>query len=225
MSQPKIITFGVASKTSPKSEGLQLALQYLSASPSDYSILTSLAKSKVHEQPAGVDEGDRGVRNRMISAETLFDEQGVEPDYIISAENYIVPETDQYNAKPLGSELNEEDIGNKFIPEFYLDEDWYDLAIVGIKPLGSRIMSFAHSDKVIFPAAAVKATWEKGPNNRDGFTQYTVGKTLQEMGIVQDHQDPHVDLPGLSGIEKITNQSRTIYLRDAYITLLKKVGF
>jgi len=77
---------------------------------------------------------------------------------------------------------------------------WVDRAVVTCQSADGQQYFIAHSDGVEFPAQAVEATRQRG------FQEWTVGKVMAEMGIVQQHDDPHLELAG---------KSRAAYLQEA----------
>lgn len=64
------------------------------------------------------------------------------------------------------------------------------------------------SEEVTFPFEAVQETIKRG------FNKWTVGKVMQEMRLVTQHDDPHKDLSG---------KSRKEYLIDAISAALLKL--
>ncbi len=73
---------------------------------------------------------------------------------------------------------------------------YIDRAVVAIAR-GDEDPQYTLSDGVEFPAAAVEIARERG------FEQWTVGKIMAEMGIVNRHDDPHLDLSGKSRADYI----------------------
>ena len=187
----------VGSKAGPKTEAAQKAMEKSGFDPADFLIIPTPAKSEVHDQPAGLHEINLGCTNRLRGGMELSKSVVSTAALIITSENGIVPRTDQYSSKELGTSLIGSHIGTRFIPEFYLEdteEYWYDLAASGILHPTTGTIKTNFSDKVEFPVQYVRETWEKGENKRDGFISNTVGQTLADRGIVENHQDPHVDL-------------------------------
>ena len=71
--------------------------------------------------------------------------------------------------------------------------DWVDYAIVLASVPGYGAMGWVRSQAVTFPSEAVEFT----ANKEGGFVLNTVGKTLAELGFVQQHDDPHFELSGI----------------------------
>lgn len=65
-----------------------------------------------------------------------------------------------------------------------------------------------YGEGVEFPRGSVEEA------RRRGFDQWTVGKVMQEQGLVRQHDDPHLDLSG---------KSRAEYIRDAVVAAAKKL--
>jgi non-canonical (house-cleaning) NTP pyrophosphatase len=98
----------------------------------------------------------------------------------------------------------------------YEDKDngeWYDFGAVFIYMPGYDSVSRT-TDACQFPTDAVLATI----NKPGGFVDNTVGKTLAEMGLVRLHDDPHLDLMGLSRRQLIADAVEELfqYLINAY---------
>jgi hypothetical protein len=51
---------------------------------------------------------------------------------------------------------------------------------------------------------------------RRGFDTWTVGKVMEEQGLIRQHDDPHLDLSGTS---------RAVYLADAVRVAAARVTF
>lgn len=85
----------------------------------------------------------------------------------------------------------------------YYEDRWLDYAIVLAYIPDYGTMTWVRSEAVEFPKEAVEITY----NKVGGFVKNTVGKTLQEMGIVRLYTDPHLDLVG---------KSRTVILADSF---------
>lgn len=128
------------------------------------------SSSDVNEQPVGLNEALDGAENRIWSAMAINRKQAL---------RFSQPICDYY----LGIE--------NYI---YQHQDaWYDCAVVAIANR-NKILKWVCSTEVEFPSAAVIATQRKP----GGFAKNTVGKTLQEMGLVTLHDDPHLGLTGIS---------------------------
>lgn len=80
---------------------------------------------------------------------------------------------------------------------------WLDYAIVLAYIPTYNVLTWVRSEAVQFPTEVVDITCRKP----GGFQSNTVGKTLQLMGLVQDHADPHLDLVG---------KSRSVILADSF---------
>jgi non-canonical (house-cleaning) NTP pyrophosphatase len=72
--------------------------------------------------------------------------------------------------------------------------DWVDYAIVLAFAPAYGVISYVKSQAVVFPSEQVEKTAMKD----GGFAANTVGKTLKEDGVVNFHDDPHLDLAGIS---------------------------
>ena len=105
------------------------------------------------------------------------------------------PRGEVYVAIENGIEFNEE------------SGDWRDYAIVLAFVPSYGVISYVKSKAVTFPIEQVQKTYAK----EGSFAVHTVGKTLQEDGIVRKHDDPHLDLAGVS---------RTEILKDALKELI-----
>jgi len=66
-----------------------------------------------------------------------------------------------------------------------------------------------YSDSVPFPYEAVQEA------QRRGFKEWTVGRVMEEWGIVAQHDDPHLSLTG---------KSREDYIAEAIKKNLWKLG-
>lgn len=146
------------------------------------------AESGIAEQPVGVIEVEAGALNRIESA---------------------------YSADPRGDVYFAIENGIRFV-----GEEWIDFAIATLKVYnpellqytGSGLSVFAtESAHVVFPISAVELTRQKP----GGFQENTVGKTLKELGLVQRHDDPHLDLCG---------ESRRVILKRALVELIQMSG-
>jgi inosine/xanthosine triphosphatase len=73
---------------------------------------------------------------------------------------------------------------------------YIDRAVVTVMDK-SGTTATTYSDGVEFPRDSVEET------RRRGFDQWTVGKVMQEQGIVRQHDDPHLDLGGKSRVSHI----------------------
>lgn len=82
-----------------------------------------------------------------------------------------------------------------------------DCAVVVMAKGDETITAF--SDGVPFPADAVAETASRG------FAEWTVGKVMAEMGLVRQHDDPHLDLSG---------KPRAAYIDDAMRGARAKLG-
>lgn len=71
---------------------------------------------------------------------------------------------------------------------------WLDYALCMRYNNRLGVFEYSLSKAVEFPQEAVIRTLLK----EGGFSRNTVGRTLQEMGLVKDHADPHLDLAGIS---------------------------
>lgn len=71
------------------------------------------------------------------------------------------------------------------------EDRWVDFAVCAMFVPEWGVFQFVESDKCQFPIEAVEATRIKG------FSLHTVGKTMAEMGIVENHADPHFELCGV----------------------------
>lgn len=80
--------------------------------------------------------------------------------------------------------------------------DYVDRAVVVIAKKNG-MPKITYSDGVIFPRKCVEEA-----RNR-GFDTWTVGKVMQEQGVVSQHDDPHKDLSGKSRIEYINDAMRS----------------
>jgi inosine/xanthosine triphosphatase len=69
-----------------------------------------------------------------------------------------------------------------------------DRAVVSIMDK-QGVVKTAYSDGVEFPQQWVEETRKRG------FDQWTVGKVMEEMGIVAKHDDPHLSLIGKSRVD------------------------
>ena len=76
-------------------------------------------------------------------------------------------------------------------------ETWKDYAIVLTFVPSYGSINYVKSSAVVFPKTLVEITY----NKCGSFVSNTVGKTLQEEGLVSKHDDPHLDLTGVSRIE------------------------
>lgn len=92
----------------------------------------------------------------------------------------------------------------------YKDDKWFDYAIIYAYVAKGEYYSWTRSEAVEFPTEAVTATKLKP----GGFAENTVGKTLKEMGIVTQHDDPHKDLVG---------KSRAVILEEALTKLFSLI--
>ena len=128
------------------------------------------SSSCVNEQPVGFDEALNGAGNRIWSAMAINRQQ---------AEVNKMPTCDYY----IGIE--------NYI--YQHQETWYDRAVVAIANRNGD-SNWVSSSEVELPSAAVVATKYKP----GGFAENTVGKTLQEMGLVTLPDDPHLGLTGIS---------------------------
>lgn len=69
---------------------------------------------------------------------------------------------------------------------------WLDYAVCLAYLPAKKLIKYEVSAPCVFPTEAVEVTLAKP----GGFQLHTVGKTLAEMGLVSNHQDPHFDLCG-----------------------------
>lgn len=92
------------------------------------------------------------------------------------------------------------------------EQQWRDYAIALAFLPKLNLTKWVRSDSVVFPTEAVIATRQKP----GGFKLNTVGKTMQEMGIVKRHDDPHIDLDPLG-------RSREELLTTATMNLLRQI--
>jgi non-canonical (house-cleaning) NTP pyrophosphatase len=74
---------------------------------------------------------------------------------------------------------------------------------------GAGAPEVTYGDGVEFPAASVEETRKRG------FDTWTVGKVMQEQGIVAQHDDPHLTLSG---------KSRADYLAEAVVKAAAKLS-
>lgn len=77
-------------------------------------------------------------------------------------------------------------------PDFDPDAEYEDRAVAAIRIPGypTLVQISPSTEAVRFPKAAVLAAY----NADGGFDEHTVGSKLVEMGIVQDKQNPHLEL-------------------------------
>ncbi len=83
-----------------------------------------------------------------------------------------------------------------------------DIPVVALGTLTFEPM-ITYGERVRFPDEAV------GIARARGFDQWTVGRVMQEMGIVRQHDDPHLDLTG---------KSREAYLRETVKRAVDSLG-
>jgi non-canonical (house-cleaning) NTP pyrophosphatase len=99
-----------------------------------------------------------------------------------------------YQIDPRGEVYISMENGIEYDPELSI---WSDYAIVLAFVPSYGSISYVRSKAVKFPSLQV----EKTKNKDGGFKKNTVGKTLNEDGIVNKHDDPHLDLAGISRVE------------------------
>ena len=118
-----------------------------------------------------------GVPEQPIGQETLTGAYNR-----IGAAEHAVPNADLYVS-----------IENGVFPE---GGRYVDRAVVVLKsPSKTEV---AYSDGVEFPTASVDEARKRG------FDKWTVGKVMQELGVVSKHDDPHLDLAGKSRSSYLT---------------------
>ena len=86
---------------------------------------------------------------------------------------------------------------------------YIDRAVVTVMDGKDRVKTM-YSDGVEFPKDSVEET------RRRGFDKWTVGKVMQEQGVVREHNDPHLTL---------SKKSRAAYIDETVqkaVNLLKK---
>lgn len=81
---------------------------------------------------------------------------------------------------------------------FEEDRKYIDRAVVTLAVGDAKPQTF-YSDGVEFPADCVEIARARG------FNEWTVGKIMEERGVVAKHDDPHATLSG---------KSRTAYIND-----------
>lgn len=91
---------------------------------------------------------------------------------------------------------------------FTFNDEWVDVAICLARIPKLATTKSQVSEGVVLPTEAVMLTL----NKEGGFELNTVGKTLQEIGIVTSDKDPHLDLPPY--------KSRVVILQEAFEKLL-----
>jgi non-canonical (house-cleaning) NTP pyrophosphatase len=91
---------------------------------------------------------------------------------------------------------------------FFENGQWLDRAVVTCQSADQKNFFIAYSDGVQFPAQAVETARQRG------FQEWTVGKIMMEMGIVQQHDDPHLELSG---------KSRALYLEEAIVDIFNQM--
>jgi non-canonical (house-cleaning) NTP pyrophosphatase len=126
------------------------------------------AESGIGEQPNGEAQIFQGALNRALSA------KAADPrfDAYIGIENGVVRVED------------DEELGT----------GWFDYACCLLLLPRWQSIRWVDSAKCEFPEQAVLHALAKP----GGFELHTVGKSLQELGVVRRHQDPHLDLCGKS---------------------------
>ena len=90
---------------------------------------------------------------------------------------------------------------------FSVGNRYFDKAIV-VARLKSGEFIEAQSDAVEFPQDAVQETL------RRGVAVWTCGKVMEEWGLVQKHDDPHLSLAG---------KPRATFINEAVLRLLQKL--
>lgn len=155
----------------------------------DIEIIPLQAASYVNEQPFN-DEAVTGVRNRIDDVRTL--PEGTEQT-LLTAQKHT-PDADAWVSIQSGV--------------FEENGDYIDRAVVAVMNKTGDI-HIGYSDGVAFPREAVEET------RRRGFDRWTVGRVLQDMGLVTRHDDPHADLPPY--------KSRQDYIVDALDKALKNI--
>ena len=90
---------------------------------------------------------------------------------------------------------------------FSVGNRYFDKAIV-VARLKSGEFIEAQSDAVEFPQDAVQETLRRGA------AIWTCGKVMEEWGLVQKHDDPHLSLTG---------KSRAIFISEAALRVLQKL--
>lgn len=91
---------------------------------------------------------------------------------------------------------------------FLKNLDYVDRAVVIIKDRHGENYT-TYSDGVVFPKNAVEETRARG------FAEWTVGKIMEERGIVAKHDDPHLSLSG---------KSRVDYINETVLRAVKKLS-
>jgi len=127
-------------------------------------LITEKSDSWINEQPRGLEEGFRGANNRMIHGLRVHPDATI----VLAIENTFL------EVEP---PTKEDEI------------TYHDVGVVFAKIWNLEIIRMI-SQSVPFPREAVEATMAK----EGGFRKNTVGQTLQEMGIVERHDDPHADI-------------------------------
>jgi len=139
---------------------------------------------------------------------------------ILASINSITGSSSEVNEQPVGEDeilkgaINRALSAKKIDPrgEVYIaiengiewnicSEEWLDYAIVLAFIPTYGCITYVKSQAVAFPLEQVNKTYSK----EGSFCSNTVGKTLQEDGIVQFHDDPHLNLVGVSRKEILKN--------------------
>ena len=84
---------------------------------------------------------------------------------------------------------------------FEEDARYVDRAVVTVESAAGQVQ-VTLSDGVEFPGASVEEARSRG------FETWTVGRVMQEQGVVKQHDDPHLDLSGRSRVEYIDEAVR-----------------
>lgn len=163
----------------------------------DFDVLGVKAPSGVAEQPLGqaaINSALNRLHNGMhIREEAVPDESGVA---WFSIENGLFKVTQQDTSVAAESEVAQgivlftegADVSTTFDP----NAEYEDRAVAAVRIPGypTVVHISPSSEAVRFPGDAVLAAY----NADSGFDKHTAGSKLAEMGIVQDKQNPHMEL-------------------------------
>lgn len=145
--------------------------------------------SGINEQPIG-HETLEGAFNRLQNVQIEF-AKAAHPD----ADLYITIESGLYEE----------------------DGHYVDRALV-VFVTNQGMLRKLHSDGVAFDPTPAHADCIEAARTR-GFDLWTVGKIMQERGLVDDHADPHKDLP-----VKGQGRSRVDYIDDTLRKVVAQLG-
>ncbi len=186
------------------------------AGSSPLEIINIAAVSGVNEQPFN-DETVRGAKNRIASArETLTRER-----FYSQVENALIQAMQENQTGALYESIEQALLSARqeapdadswvSIENGIFEENghYIDRAVVAVMNRDGQI-SISYSDGVEFPVDALEETRKRG------FDKWTVGKIMQEMGLVKDHADPHADLPPY--------KPRAAYLAEALGKAIKNLN-